>query len=123
MAKLLEEKGVKQVVLADLTREDMAEAISNAFRFAKIVLASSSYNSGIFPPMEQFLHHLEGKNYQNRKIGIIENGTWAPSAGKCIKSILDNMKDITICEPMVTIKSRMNEETQTKMEELAKEII
>lgn len=123
MAKLLEEKGVKQVVLADLTREDMAEAISNAFRFAKIVLASSSYNSGIFPPMEQFLHHLEGKNYQNRKIGIIENGTWAPSAGKCIKSILDNMKDITICEPMVTIKSRMNEETQTKMEELAKELI
>ena len=123
MAKLLEEKGVKQVVLADLTREDMAEAISNAFRFAKIVLASSSYNSGIFPPMEQFLHHLEGKNYQNRKIGIIENGTWAPSAGKCIKSILDNMKDITICEPMVTIRSRMNEETQTKMEELAKELI
>ena len=123
MAKLLEEKGVKQVVLADLTREDMAEAISNAFRFAKIVLASSSYNSGIFPPMERFLHHLEGKNYQNRKIGIIENGTWAPSAGKCIKSILDNMKDITICEPMVTIKSRMNEETQTKMEELAKELI
>ena len=123
MAKLLEEKGVKQVVLADLTREDMAEAISNAFRFAKIVLASSSYNSGIFPPMERFLHHLEGKNYQNRKIGIIENGTWAPSAGKCIKSILDNMKDITICEPMVTIRSMMNEETQTKMEELAKELI
>ncbi len=123
MAKLLEEKGVKQVVLADLTREDMAEAISNAFRFGKIVLASSSYNSGIFPPMEQFLHHLEGKNYQNRKIGIIENGTWAPSAGKCIKSILDNMKDITICEPMVTIRSRMNETSKSQMEELAKELI
>lgn len=123
MAKLLEEKGEKKVVLMDLAREDMSLAISNAFRFSKLVLASSSYNMGIFPPMEQFLHHLEGKNYQNRKIGIIENGTWAPSAGRCMKNIIGNMKNITVCETMVTIMSRMNEKSKLQMEELVKELL
>lgn len=123
MKNILEEKGVKKVAIADLARCDMAEAIADAFRYGKIILAASSYNTGVFPPMEQFLHHLQGKNYQKRKIGIIENGTWAPSAGKCMKDIILGMKDITICENMVTIKSKMNEESIEKMNTLAEELI
>ena len=78
---------------------------------------------GVFPPMEHFLNQLKGKNYQNRKIGIIENGTWAPSAGKCMKDIISNMKDITIYEPTVTVMSTLNEETSKKLEELACRIL
>ena len=123
LAQILEEKGAKKVVLTDLARDDMAEAISNAFRYDKIILAASSYNFGVFPPMEQFLRHLAGKNYQNRKIGIVENGTWAPTAGKCMKEIVETMKNITICDTMVTIRSRLNEESRTKLEALAEEIL
>ncbi len=122
-AKMLKEKGAKKVVLSDLARCDMAEAIEDAFRYDKIVFASSSYNFGVFPPMEQFLNHLKGKNYQNRKIGIIENGTWAPTAGKCIKEIVDSMKDIQICDPMITIRSRLNESTRKELEVLAENIL
>ena len=123
LAQILEEKGAKKVVLTDLARDDMAEAISNAFRYDKIILAASSYNFGVFPPMEQFLRHLAGKNYQNRKIGIVENGTWAPTAGKCMKEIVETMKNITICDTIVTIRSRLNEESRTKLEALAEEIL
>ena len=123
LAQRLEEKGAKKVVLTDLARDDMAEAIGDAFRYDKIILAASSYNFGVFPPMEQFLHHLVGKNYQNRKVGIVENGTWAPSAGKCMKDIVETMKDIKICETQVTIRSRLNEESREKLEELAGEIL
>jgi len=123
MKEILEEKGAKKVAITDLTREDWAEAIEDAFRYDKIILASSSYNMGLFPPMEQLLHHLESKNYQNRKVGIIENGTWAPSAGKCMREILGKMKDIIICENMVTIKSAMNEQNIKDMEKLAEEIL
>ncbi len=123
MAELLTKKGVKKIVMQDLTRDDMAKAIENAFHYDKIILAASSYNTSVFPPMEQFLHHLQGKNYQKRKVGIIENGTWAPSAGKTIKSILEQMKEITICEPMVTIMSKMNEENKEKMLDLAENLI
>lgn len=123
MAKLLEENGAKKVAISDLTRDDMAEAIEDAFRYDKIILAASSYNAEVFPPMEQFLNHLRSKNYQNRKIGIIENGTWAPSAAKTMKEIVSKMKNITICEPTVTIMSKMNEESIAKMEELAKNIL
>lgn len=123
MAKLLEENGAKKVAISDLTRDDMAEAIEDAFRYDKIILAASSYNAEVFPPMEQFLNHLRSKNYQNRKIGIIENGTWAPSAAKTMKEIVSKMKNITICEPTVTIMSKMNEESRDKMEELAKNIL
>ena len=122
-AKMLEEKGAKKVVLSDLARCDMAEAIEDAFRYDKIVLASSSYNFEVFPPMDQFLRHLKGKNYQNRKVGIIENGTWAPSAGKCIREIVESMKDIEICEPTVTIRSRLNENTRKDLETLAENIL
>ena len=123
MAQILEEKGAKKVVIADLSRDDMAEAIEDAFRYDKIVVASSTYNTGIFPWMEHFLMHLQGKNYQNRKVGIIENGSWAPMSGKLMKEIFGKMKDINICEQMVTIKSSMNKENIVQMEVLADELL
>ena len=101
----------------------MAEAIEDAFRYDTMVVASSSYNFGLFPQMEQFLNHLKGKNYQNRKIAFVENGTWAPSAGKCMKEIVSEMKNIEIVEPMVTIKSRLNEETKKQLIDLANKIL
>lgn len=120
---ILEKRGAKKVVLCDLPREDMAEAIEDAFRYDKVILASSSYNFGLFPVMEEFLNHLKGKNYQNRKIGIVENGTWAPTAGKCMKEIIAQMKDINLIEPMVTIRSRLNEESRKALEDLAINIL
>ena len=123
MKEILEQKGAPKVAISDLTREDFAEAVEDAFKYGKIILASSSYNMGLFPPMEQLLHHLEGKNYQSRKVGIIENGTWAPSAAKCMKEILDRMKNIEICKTQVTIMSSMNEQNIKVMEELAEEIL
>ncbi len=123
LSKILEEKGAKKVVVTDLARDDMAEAVEDAFRYDKIVLAASSYNMEVFPPMEHFLHHLRGKNYQNRRVGIIENGTWAPSAARTIKNILKDMKDITICEPTVTIMSRLKKDSFAKLEELADNIL
>ncbi len=123
LKEILEEKGAKKVVLTDLVTEDMAEAVEDAFRYGKIVLAASSYNAGVFVPMEQFLHKLKERNYQNRKIGIIENGSWAPSAGKTMKAILQEMKDITLVEPMVTIKSTMKQENIEQIEKLATNIL
>ncbi len=122
IANILKENGEK-VVLTDLVRDDMAEAVEDAFRYDKMIVASSSYNAGIFPPMEEFLNHLKGRNYQNRRIGIIENGSWAPSAGKGMKSILESMKDISIVEPMITIKSTMKQGDVDKLKQLAKEIL
>ena len=123
LKEILEEKGAKKVVVADLSREDWAEAIEDAFRYSKLVVASSSYNMGIFPPMEHFLKHLKDRNFQRRTVGIIENGSWAPSSGRGMKDILSQMKDLRIVEPMVTIKSRMNEENIKQMEKLADEIL
>ena len=123
MKEILEKKGASKVAISDLTREDWAEAVEDAFKYGKIILASSSYNMGIFPPMEQLLHHLESKNYQSRKVGIIENGTWAPSAAKCMREILGRMKNITICENQVTIMSAMNDKNIEDMEKLAEEIL
>ena len=88
-----------------------------------MILAASSYNMGVFPFMEQFLHHLQGKNFQNRKVGIIENGTWAPSAGRCMREILEKMKNIGICPTVVTIRSKMNEQNKKEMQQLAEEMI
>lgn len=123
LKEILEEKGAKKVVLTDLVKEDMAEAVEDAFRYDKVILAASSYNAGVFVPMEQFLNKLKERNYQNRKVGIIENGSWAPSAGKSMKNILQEMKDITIIEPTVTIQSTMKQETITQMEKLAENMI
>ncbi len=119
LAEILKEKGAKKVVLADLTKEDWAEAIEDAFRYSHLIVASSSYNAGLFPPMKQFLDHLKERNYQNRTVGIIENGSWAPSAGKCMKGTLEEMKNIHIIEPMITIKSTMSQENIAQMEEMA----
>ena len=120
--EMLRKNGAEKVVIADLSREDMAEAVEDAFRYSKLVVAAASYDAGVFPCMEDFLHHLKAKNYQKRTVGIIENGSWAPSAAKQMKAILEGMKNITICEPVVTIKSTLNETSRKAMEELAKEL-
>ena len=123
LAKILEEEGAKKVVVSDLARDDMAETIEDAFRYDKLIIASPTYDAGLFPFTEKFLRHLKHKNYQNRKVGIVENGSWAPMAAKCMKEIIGEMKDITICEPVVSIKTTMNNDTVNKMRELAKEIL
>ena len=123
MADILKARGAKKVVLTDLARDDMSEAIEDAFRYDKLLLAAASYNADVFPCMESFPLHLKGKNYQNRTIGIMENGTWAPSAAKCMKEIVGKMKNIRLCETVVTIKSAMKEADIPKMEALAEEIL
>lgn len=123
MADILKAKGAKKVVLIDLARNDMSEAIEDAFRYDKLLLAGASYNAEVFPCMESFLLHLKGKNYQNRTIGMIENGTWAPSAAKCMKEIVGKMKNIRLCDTVVTIKSAMKETDLPEMEALADEIL
>ncbi len=123
LAEILKEKGAKKVVLADLTKEDWAEAVEDAFRYSHLVVASSSYNAGLFPPMKQFLDHLKERSYQNRTVGIIENGSWAPSAGKCMKGTLEEMKNIHIIEPIITIKSTMSDENMKQMKEMANKIL
>ena len=128
MAEILKEENKKngkedeKIVVCDLTKEDWAEAVANAFRFSKLIVASSSYNADLFPPMKQFLDRLKERNYQNRKVGIIENGSWAPTAGRCMKKTLEEMKNIEIIEPIITIKSRMNEENIEQMKKLAEGI-
>lgn len=123
MAEILKKQGEKNIILTDLTRDDWAEAVANAFKYSKLIIAASSYNAGLFPPMEHFLSRLKERNYQKRTVGIIENGSWAPSAGRCMKNILSDMKEIKIVEPMVTIKSSVKEENIVEMEKLAKEIL
>ena len=123
LAEMLEQKGAKRVAIADLARDDMAEAVEDAFRHDKLVLASATYDGGLFPCMEDFLSHLKAKNFQKRTVGLMENGTWAPMAAKKMREVLEGMKEITICEPTVTIKSAMKEETLKVMEELAEKLV
>lgn len=123
VGEILEQKGAKKVTITDLAREDMAEAVEDAFRYGKVILAASTYNMSVFPPMRQFLTNLKERNYQKKKIGIIENGTWAPAAGKCMKEILEQMKEIEIIEPTITIKSKMKDVDIAKLEKLADEIL
>ena len=123
MAKILKEKGAEKVVLCDLSRDDMAEAVEDAFRYDTLLLAAATYNAGVFPCMEHFLLHLKGKNYQKRRVGILENGTWAPMAAKTMKGILDGMKDVEICDTVVSIKSAMKETDRANMEKLAEELL
>lgn len=119
LAALLEEKGAKRVAIADLSRDDMAEAVEDAFRHDKLVLAACTYDGGLFPPMEDFLHHLKAKNFQKRTVALMENGSWAPQAARKMRELLESMKEIQICEPIISIRSTMNEQTKTVMEELA----
>lgn len=123
MASILEEKGAKKVVLFDLSRQDMSEAVANAFIYDKLILAGATYDGGVFPCMEEFLLHLKSKNYQKRTVGIIENGSWAPMAAKTMESILEKMRNITLCSSVVTIKSVAKEEDFENMRQLASEIL
>lgn len=123
LEEIVKEKGAKKVAIADLSRDDMAECIEDAFRYDKIVLAASSYNGSVFPPMEQFLRLIKEKNYQNRKIAIIENGTWAPSAAKTMLNIIEGMKNITIIEPKVTIRTTLKDENVEELKNLAENLL
>lgn len=123
LADMLREKGAKKVVLADLSRSDMAEVIEDAFRYPALVVAASSYDAGVFPVMHDFLYHLQIKNYQRRRLGIVENGSWAPTAGRVMRAMIEQLKDCEIVEPMVTIRSRMKEADLPQLELLAQAML
>lgn len=119
LAARLEEKGAKKVTTFDLSRDDMAEAVEDAFRYDKMVLAAATYDAGMFPCMESFLSRLKSKNYQKRTVGLMENGSWAPMAGKLMKETLSAMKEVNILEPVVTIKTTLNAQSEEQLEQLA----
>ena len=123
LEKMLKENGATKVVVSDLARDEMSEIIEDAFRYDKLIIASPTYDAGLFPTTEKFLRHLKHKNYQNRTIGIIENGSWAPMAAKFMQHVIKDMKNIKICDTIVTIKTKMNTETEEKMLDLVKEIL
>lgn len=122
MVDILKEKGYEKVAFTDLTRDDMAEAVEDAFRYGRLIVAAASYDGGVFPPMEDFVNRLSHKAYQKRKVGIIENGSWAPTAARWLKTAFEGMKNITICPDIVTIKSTMNDNNIADMEKMAEEI-
>ncbi len=123
VADILRQKGAGKVAVTDLSRDDMAEAVEDAFRMGHMVLAAASYDGNVFPPMYDFLHHLQMKGFQNRRVAIVENGSWAPTAGKIMRQMLEGMKEIDIVEPIVTIVSRMKEADKPKLEALADSLI
>lgn len=123
MADILRAKGAPKVSIADLSRDDMAEAVEDAFRMGKLIVAAASYDADVFPPMHDFLHHLKIKAYQKRRVGIIENGSWAPCAAKVMIGMLEQMKDIETVQPIVTIRSRMKQTDLPAMEALADAIL
>ncbi|MBO5381071.1 MAG: FprA family A-type flavoprotein [Bacteroides sp.] len=123
LADILREKGAKKVSVADLSRDDMAEAVEDAFRMGRLVVAAASYDANVFPPMHDFLHHLQLKGYQKRRVGIVENGSWAPCAGRIMTGMLEQMKDIEIVQPMVTIRSRMKQADIPALEALAEAML
>ena len=123
LGEILRKKGAPKVVVSDLSRDDMAEVIEDAFRYPTIVVAASSYDAGVFPVMHDFLYHLQIKNYQKRRFGIIENGSWAPAAGKVMRSMIETLKDCEIVEPMVTIRSRMKAGDEALLEQLADSLL
>ena len=123
LAEILQEEGAQKVVLSDLSRSDMAEVIEDAFRYPALVVAAPSYDAGLFPVMYDFLHHLQIKNYQKRRFGIVENGSWAPTAGKVMRQMIEQMKDCETVEPMVTIHSRMKEADIPQLRLLAKAML
>ena len=123
LGDMLQEMGAPKVVVSDLAREDMAEVIEDAFRYDKIVLASATYDAGLFPCMESLLSHLTSKNYQKRTAGLIENGSWAPMAGKLMKDALAGMREITVLEPVVSIKSTLNASSEEQLRALAEALM
>ncbi len=120
---VLEQKGAKKVAISDLSREDIAECVEDAFKYGKVVLAASSYDAGVFAPMSDFLHHLKSKAWQNRDVALVENGSWGPTAAKTMRSVLETMKDIRICDTVVTIRSTMKEADKPKLSALADELL
>ncbi len=122
LTEFLEKKGVDKVELFDLSRDDLAEAVEGAFRYDKMVLACATYDGGLFPCMEDFLAHLKSKNYQKRTVALIENGTWAPTAAKGMRAVLEGMKDVTVLEDCITIKSALNETVVGQLEALAEKL-
>ncbi len=123
LKEILEEAGAEKVAIADLCREDMHESVEDAFRYDRLVLAASSYDAEVFPPMAEFLHHLKAKNYQKRTVAIMENGSWAPTAARVMKAELEGMKNIDIVEPVITIKSTLKLDNVEQMKELAKVLV
>ena len=123
LGEILREKGAKKVVVSDLSRDDMAEVIEDAFRYPTVVVAASSYDAGVFPVMHDFLYHLQIKNYQKRRFGIVENGSWMPTAGKVMRSMIEGLKDCEIVEPMVTIRSRMKAADEAQLMQLADSLL
>ena len=122
LADKLTEKGCSRVVVADLAREDMAECMEDAFRYGKLVLATTTYNTDMFPYMREFIHELIGHNYQNRTVALMENGSWAPLAAKAMRAKLETCKDITFAEHTVQIRSALNEDSIAQIEALAEEL-
>ena len=123
LGEILRVKGAPKVVVSDLSRDDMAEVIEDAFRYPTVVVAASSYDAGVFPVMHDFLYHLQIKNYQKRRFGIIENGSWAPTAGKVMRSMIEALKDCEIVDPMVTIRSRMKAADEAQLKQLADSLL
>jgi len=123
LAEILKAKGCPKVVMSDLTREDQAEAVEDAFRYGKMIVCAASYDAGLFPPAHSFIHHLQDKAWQKRRVGLVENGSWAPSAGRVMKEMFSSMKDVEIVEPVVTIRSRMKESDVPALEKLAETIL
>lgn len=123
LAEKLKEKGCPKVIVTDLAREDMAEAVEDAFRYGKIVLASTTYNGDVFPLMKTFIEHLTERNYQNKTIGLIENGSWASMAGKVMRGMFEKSKNITWLETSVKIMSSMDEQNKADIEKMAEELM
>lgn len=123
LGEILRDKGAEKVVVSDLAREDMAEVIEDAFRYDRMIVCAASYDGGVFPCMQDFLHHLQAKAYQKRKVGIMENGSWAPTAARTMKGILENMKEVEIVEPVVTIKSTLKDGDIPALERLAEAML
>ena len=123
LARKLEEAGCPKVTVADLARDDMAEAVEDAFRYGKLVLATTTYNGDVFPFMKTFIHHLTERNYQNRTVAFVENGSWAPVAAKIMAKMLEGSKNLTVCETKVTILSALSDESRDQIDALVKELM
>ncbi len=121
--EILRAKGCPKVACADLARDDMYETIEDGFRYGSLVLATTTYNTAVFPKMEEYIRHLLRRNYQNRRVGLIENGTWAPMAAKGMKELLSSAKGVTFCDTVVTVKGAMTGETAAQLERLADDIL
>ena len=123
LVEILKAKGCPKVAVNDLCRDDLGEAIEDAFRYGKMICMASSYDAGVFPPMYDFLHHLDIKAYQRRRVGLVENGSWAPSAAKTMRPMLEGMKQVEVVEPVVTLRGRMKEADLAQLEALADAIL